>query len=299
MPDGPLVTSFGFQTLAEIKRPFSVLSNKTARLNSSNVFKNEHIDRFAPGAKNVSVDSNKENERKIRELQKDENQKKPGSVLSYHSISASDCQHNEKNFNKILYTRDGFPDKLITKEGCKTYLKNLRSKQEDEKNYIISLADGMKNENKHKFEFYLHQNDKPTLKTKTAIMSAKSNKYLIRDAFEEKHSVSKENRAEVFPKLLNSIRMTNFTITYNDKKRLALRQSTLVKTHDETCDGPRDITAFRHITKKDSSLLSVSDLNELVVPEIASEFKQKTPKIEFSNPVSQENCNETTGHSEE
>ena len=131
------------------------------------------------------IETYKENETKKTQKRYNNNnyEKKPESSLGFH------YNKNHQTVNKFLTSRDAFSDKLITKEGCKSYLRDLRTKQENEKNYVISLANGIQGENKHKFAFYLQQYDKEILKPNSQKITKKKEAFV-----EQVNAISKPNQ---------------------------------------------------------------------------------------------------------
>ncbi len=93
---------------------------------------------------------------------------------------------------------------------------------------------------------------------------------MLKDAFEEKTILQKDVRTEVFPKLLNSIRMTNFSNASMVRKaetkelqRQASREKNLrpIIISDE---NPRASTAIKFKNYPDPIILSSSDNSQLV-----------------------------------
>jgi len=269
MRDETKIIQFGFQELSNIKRPFTGLSNNSNRLNSSIDLKVEYVNQNVVPAKVMLKNSYIENEKRLRLLQNEKQLKRTEIIKSNSSMGfrKNDNDNSEKYFKNLdKSTREAFPEKLISKESCKLYLKNLRWKQEEEKNRIRSIAEGMKGENKCKFEYHLkHKFNNPV-----TVSATKSYRNVLKDAFEEKTILQKDVRTEVFPKLLNSIRMTNFSNASMVRKaetkelqRQASREKNLrpIIISDE---NPRASTAIKFKNYPDPIILSSSDNSQLV-----------------------------------
>jgi hypothetical protein len=267
MRDETKIIQFGFQELSNIKRPFTGSSNHSNKLNSSIDLKIEYVNKNEAPAKAMLKNSYIENEKRLRLLQNEQQLKRTEIIKSNSSMGfrKTDNDISEKYFKNLdKSTRDAFPEKLISKESCKLYLKNLRWKQEEEKNRIISIAEGMKGENKCKFEYHLkHKVNNPV-----TVPATKS--YVLKDAFEEKTIIQKDVRTEVFPKLLNSIRMTNFSnaslVRKAETKELQ-RQASREKTFRPIIisdENPRASTAIKLKNYPDPIILSSSDNSQLV-----------------------------------
>ena len=267
MRDENKIMQFGFEHLSNIQRPITALSNRSNRLNSSVDLKIEYVDVNEVPAKNLFKNIYKAYEKKEKSQQniKKKEINKPSSSLGFRhhdSILENSNRIQDKNsfLNKV--SLDGFTDKLITKEGCKSYLRNLRFKQEDEKKRVISIAEGMRDENKNKFEYFLKYKDTKPIPTSPT----KTNRPVLKDAFEEKPNLHKDIRADIFPKLLNSIRMTNFSNANCARKKETLELQR--RASRENCFRPSNENYENHRTStakinKTLDILSISENSEL------------------------------------
>lgn len=255
------ITTFGFYELSQIKRSNSVLTSSSTRLNSKIDLKLDYIDQegMKKTPKQFLIEAYKNNVKSLKTKQNsidnsidnDKIKRQPASSLGFNSsykpeMPASPTNDKDKVesgkknkifiLNKLFQQRDLLPEKLISKEDCKSYYKQLRNKKDSEKAEIINMSQGLRDENRCKFDYRLKVNNQ---KQTNSIKRANAPNSVIHDAFEtsaqpiknilRSESVMKnterfdntklEINRDTLPKLLNSIRLTNFSNAFNEKRR--------------------------------------------------------------------------------
>lgn len=196
------------QQKRKLNRP---MSNSSTRLNSANDLKIEYVDQdeLKKPARKLLLEiclKNKEpikTPKKVKQVNTRSKRlidTKPETTLVYQKSGL----YNAKKYaiiEKLNETREKLPEKMMDKDKCKKHIINLKQKQKYEHDEIVKYTQNMKNDNKYKFDYYY--------KTGNSCYSS---------VLSSRVSSSNESSSKLLPKLLNSIRLTNFSNTYYEKK---------------------------------------------------------------------------------
>jgi hypothetical protein len=140
-----------------------------------------------------------------------------------------------------LLIKHPFNDKLITKDECKAHYQRLRHKADNEKKQANDFCETLKDSNKSKFDFCLKRNQMESNSSCKGSMLSQTN-----SAMSERTNLSAAKNRKVsfnslkdFPKVLNSIRLTNFLNQKSD-----LEESRSISNSNNNFTSPKVVSPF-------------------------------------------------------
>ena len=273
-----VVSNFGFSTLAELKRPYSVKSNRSGTLKSNIDCTIEYVD-----LNNLKVPIRETILKQIQENNKKlihkENTKLPSKHRTYEAkLNERDLKWL-KNYN--IQMKYPFNDNFITRDQCSAHYKKLKEKEQKEKEIANQICNSLKESNKLKFDFCLSRQGSETMsrsgyRDTTATLTRKYSSKTVRSNDTNKYSV---NSIEEFPKVLNSVRLTNYLNRKSeneDEFKSSASKSTglnrfrnenaneLAKRIKERLEKVHN-NCFNSIGSEKSSIISASNLNNEIL----------------------------------